>query len=189
MNKRILGFVVAAVIVLGVAGFALAAASPDRPSFGLDNADLAVADPAATTPGTQAPAGGKRAELQACVKPKVDGGTDRKTAIKECAAQLGIKPGGKGGLRGLGRAAHAEVVVPKKGAPGQFETVQLDRGKVTAASADSISVQRPDGPTATLKVVAGTKVRGVNVVTDLAAGREVVIVSAGGEARTIVARP
>jgi hypothetical protein len=81
------------------------------------------------------------------------------------------------------------VIVPKKGAEGQWETVVLDRGKVTAASADSISVQRPDGPTVTLKVVAGTKVRGASAVADVAAGREVVVVSAGGEARSVVVRP
>jgi hypothetical protein len=89
---------------------------------------------------------------------------------------------------GLGRAAHAEVVIPKRGAPGQWETVVVDRGKVTAASADSVSLQRPDGPTVTVKVVAATKVKGVDKVADLAAGRQVVVVSAGGEARALVAR-
>jgi len=185
MTKRILALMVAAVVALGFAGVAVAATSPDRPSFGLENADLAAADPAPPPP----PPGGKRAQMQACAKPKVDAGADRKTAVKECATQLGIKPGAKGGLRGLGKAAHAEVVVPKKDAPGQWETVVLDRGKVTATAAGSISVQRPDGPTVTVKVVATTKVKGAAAVTDLAPGREVVIVSAAGEARTIVARP
>jgi len=184
MTKRLLGLVVAAVLVVGVAGVALAAGSPDRPSFGLDSADLVAAtDPTPQPPG---PPGGKRAQLKACVKPKVDAGGDRRTAVKECATQLGIQPGKAGRL---GRAAHAELVLPKKGAPGQWETIVLDRGKVTIASAESIALQRPDGPTVTLKVTAGTKVKGVAKVTDLAAGREVVVVSAGGEARSILARP
>jgi len=191
MTKRILGLAVAAVLVLGVVGVALAAASPDRPSFGLDSALASATDPAPPPPGPggSAKAGGRRPELAACVKPKVDAGADRKTALKECAAQLGIKAGqeGKGGK--LGRAAHAELVVPKKGAEGQWETIVLDRGKITSVAADSIAVQRPDGPTVTLRVVAATKVKGANAVTDLAPGREVVIVSAGGEARSIVARP
>jgi len=185
MNKRILGLTAAALLVVGLAGTALANASPDRPSFGLDSADLAAAtDPAPPAPGP-GPAGGKRAQLKDCVKAKVDAGGDRKTSVKECAIQLGVKAGRPGRL---GRAAHAELLVPKKGAEGQWETVVLDRGKVTAVSADSIAVQRPDGPTVTLKVVPATKVRGATAVTDLAVGREVVIVSAGGEARSIVAR-
>ncbi len=197
MTKRILGVAVAAILVLGVAGAALAAAAPpDRAAFELDEAVLALA----TDPQPGVPPEGKGQELQACVKPKVDAGTDRKSAVKECAAQLGIQPGGRGkdegrgkgkgkGMPfGLGRAGHAEVVVPKQGAEGQWETVIVDRGQVTAASADSISVQRPDGPTVTVRVVAATKVKGAATVAELTAGRQVVVVSAAGDARTVVAR-
>lgn len=208
ISKRMIGLALAAATLLGSAGVALAAAGPPaRPSYGLEESALQLAgaepDPAA------APGGARREELQACVKPKVDAGTDRRTALRECADQLGIKPGaagrpgrpGRGGKPGpaavLGRAAHADLVVPKKGAEpagsggrtqGQWETIQVDRGKVIAVSADSISLQRPDGPTVTLKVVATTKVKGAEKVTDLAAGRQVAVVSAGGEARSIVAR-
>lgn len=196
MTKRIIGLAVVAVVVLGAAGVAFAAASPQRPSYGLEETALALAaDPA---PPGAAPAGGKREELRTCVKAKVDAGADRKAAVKECADQLGIKPGrpgkpgkpggGPGPLAKLGRAAHAELVVPKEGAEGQWETVIVDRGKVTAASAESISVQRPDGPTVTVRVTAATKVKGAASAADLAVGREVVVVSAGGEARSIVAR-
>lgn len=188
MTKRILGLAIAAVLVLGVAGVALAAASPQRPSFSLEETAVALA----ADPGP--PAGGKRQEMMACVKAKVDAGGDRKAALGECAASLGVKaarpgqPGGKGLPARIGRAAHAEVIVPKKGVEGQWETVQVDRGKITAASAASLSVQRPDGPTVTVTVVPGTKVRGAATAADLAVGREVVVVSAGGEARSIVAR-
>jgi hypothetical protein len=203
ISKRMMGVAVAAVAVLGTAGVALAAVAPAaRPSYGLEETALALAG-AEPDPAARAAAGGaraKREELQACVKPKVDAGADRRTALRECTDQLGIKPPGAGrpgrpgggGRPGpavaLGRAAHADLVVPKRGAEGQWETIQVDRGKVTAVSAESISLQRPDGPTVTLKVVAATRLQGAEKVTDLAVGRQVVVVSAGGEARSIVAR-
>lgn len=195
MTKRIIGLALAALLVLGAGGVAFAAASPERPSYGLDEAALALAADPAPQPGA-APAAAKRDELRACVKARVDAGGQRGAARKECADQLGIKPGGgrpgkpgKGGPAArLGRAAHADLIVPKQGAEGEWETIQVDRGKVTAASADSISLQRPDGPTVTLKVVPGTKVKGAATVAELAAGREVVAVSAGGEARSVAAR-
>jgi hypothetical protein len=194
MTKRIVGLVVVAVVVLGAAGVAFAAASPGRPSYELEETALALAADPAPPP---APTAAKREELRTCVKAKVDAGANRKTAVQECATQLGVTPGqpgkpGKPGNKvrapGLGRAAHAELVVPKRGVEGQWETVIVDRGKITAASAESVSVQRPDGPTVTMKVVAGTKVRGAASAADLAVGRDVVVVSAGGEARSIVSR-
>ncbi len=196
MTKRIIGSAIAAVLVLGVAGIAFASATPGSeqpPAYALDKALAEAAEPDPPKPG----AGGRKQELQACVKPKLDAGADKREAMRECAAQLGLPaPGagrpGKGGKQDRrpapGRAAHAELVVPKKGVEGQWETVVVDRGKVTAASADSISLQRPDGPTVTIRVAASTKVRGAASAADLAAGREVVVVSAGGEARSVVAR-
>lgn len=192
MTKRLIGLAVAAVVLLGGAGVALATPSQPEPVYGLDEA-LALA----AEPGPPPGAGGRKQELQACVKPKVDGGADKREAVRECAAQQGLPaPGagrpGRGAKQdrrpAVGRAAHAELVVPKRDAPGQWETIVVDRGKVTAASADSISLQRPDGPTVTIRVAAGTKVRGAASAANLAAGREVVVVSAGGEARSVVAR-
>ena len=190
ISKRMIGLAIAAVAVLGTAGVALAAATPaSRPSYGLEEAalSLAGAEPDPAAPPAAGAAHARHGELQACVKPKVDAGADRRTALRECADQLGIKPGAAR-RHGLlhGRAAHADLVVPKRGAAGEWETIQVDRGKVTAVSAESISLQRPDGPTVTLKVVAGTKVRGVEKVTDLAVGRQVAVVSAAGEARSVV---
>lgn len=186
MTKRIIAFGVAAAAVLGLAGVALAN-QPERASYGIDDAALALsAVPAA--PAAEPAAGGKRDELKACVKAKVEAGGEKRAAVKECAAQLGVKPGKGAVKRDLRKAVHAELIVPKKGAEGQFETVLVDRGKVTTASADSISLQRPDGPTVTVKVVPATKVKGAASAIELTAGREVVVVSAGGEARSIVAR-
>ncbi len=192
MTKRIIGLAVAAVLVLGLGGAALAAASPGQPSVTLEESALALAAADPAPPGGP-PA--KREELRACVKAKVDGGAKRKEAGRECATQLGVTPGrGARAARaakklGLGRAAHAELVVPKKGVEGQWETVMVDRGTVTAASADSLTLQRPDGPTVTVRVVAATRVKGAASVADLAPGRVVVVVSAGGEARSVMARP
>lgn len=195
ISKRMIGLAVPAVAVLGTASIAMAAAGPAlRQPYGIEQSALEVAG---VEPDPAAPARAKREELRACVKPKVDAGADRKTSLRECADQLGIEPGagtparpGKGGgkVPALGRGAHADVVVPKKGAEGQWETIQVDRGKVTGVSVESISLQRPDGSTVTLKVVAATKLKGIGKVTDLAVGREVVVVSAGGDVRSNVAR-
>jgi len=197
MTKRLLALVVAIAGVLGLTGVALANA-PERASYGLEEAALSLAaDPAPPAPAaapTPEARKEQREKLRECAKAEVDGGAKRPAAVKECADQLGLKPGGAGrpgkdrGARGLRGAAHAELLVPKKGAEGQWETIVVDRGKVTAASAESISLQRPDGPTVTLKVVAATKVKGAATVADVAVGRPVVVVSAGGEARSVLAR-
>jgi hypothetical protein len=196
MNKRMFGLALAAVLVLGAGGVAFAAAAPERASYGVDEALELAAEP--SPPSTAA--AGKKQELQACVKPKVDAGAARGDALRECAAQLGVpapgpgRPGrpGKGGRRDglpfVGKAAHAELVVPKPDAAGQWETVVLDRGTITAVSAESITLLRPDGPTVTIRVVPATKVRGAGSVAELTPGRHAVVVSAGGEARAIVAR-
>ena len=194
MTKRILGLAVAAVVVLALAGVALASAAPSRPTFGVEAAGFGTAaDPA----DPAKPGAATREALKACVKAEVDGGADRKAARNKCADQLGVKagragkhgrPGPKGQRGSLGRAAHAELVVPKEGAPGQWETLVVDRGRVKAAAADSITVERPDGPTVTLKVVPATTVKGAATVAELAPGRTVAVRSVGGEARSVVAR-
>lgn len=204
MSKRTIALVVAAAAVLGTAGAAFAAANPpERASYGLEEAALSLAaDPAPPAPATPEADNARREQLKACVTPKVDAGTPKREARRQCAEQLGVRDDMSGKAARAARngrpaqdrrprlrgAAHAELVVPKRDAPGQWETIVVDRGKVTAASADSISVQRPDGPTVTLRVVPATRVRGAEKVADLAPGREVAVVSAGGEARSVVAR-
>jgi len=189
MNKRIVALGATAAAVLGLAGTALAA--PSGPPSGLEEAALSLAaDPA---PGPPADKAARREQLRTCAKAKVDAGAEKREAVKACATELGVEPGrpGKAGkaAKRLGRAAHAELIVPKRGAEGTWETIVVDRGKVTAASAESVSLQRPDGPTVSVRVVAGTKVRGAASAAELATGRQVVVVSAGGEARSIVSKP
>jgi len=188
MNKRIVALGATAAAVLGLAGTALAA--PSAPPSGLEEAALSLAaDPA---PGPPTDKASRREQLRTCAKAKakVDAGAEKRAAVKACATEHGVAPGrpGKAAKR-LGRAAHAELVVPKRGAEGQWETIVVDRGKVTAASAESISLQRPDGPIVTVKVVAGTKVRGSASAAELATGRQIAVVSADGDARSIVAKP
>ncbi|MFF0343263.1 hypothetical protein [Kribbella sp. NPDC004875] len=73
------------------------------------------------------------------------------------------KPDGPGrggfgprGEFGFGGALHGEFVVPKDG--GGYQTVATQRGKVTAVSKNSITVQSDDGYSRTYKVVAETLV-------------------------------
>jgi len=67
-----------------------------------------------------------------------------------------------GGLFGIGRGGgapiHGSVVVPKSG--GGYQTVDGQRGTVTAVSADSITVHSEDGFDKTYVVNAETKVNG-----------------------------
>src|SRR4051812_34841826 len=58
----------------------------------------------------------------------------------------------------LRRAEHGDLTVRTKDG---FETVTLDRGTVTAVSATSITVQRPDGQSVTEAIDASTRFRGV----------------------------
>jgi hypothetical protein len=62
------------------------------------------------------------------------------------------------GGSGLMGALHGQFVVPKSG--GGYETVDVQRGKVTAVSKDSLTVASDDGYTKTYTVTADTLVNG-----------------------------
>jgi hypothetical protein len=67
------------------------------------------------------------------------------------------RPGG--GLFGFGgpfSAVHGQFVVPKSG--GGYQTIDTQRGSVTAVSADSITVKSADGFTKTYQVTSSTNV-------------------------------
>lgn len=71
------------------------------------------------------------------------------------------RPGGLGGLGGLGPggfggAIHGKVTVPKSG--GGYQTVDVQRGSVTAVSSSSITVKSADGYSATYAVSSSTEV-------------------------------
>jgi hypothetical protein len=63
---------------------------------------------------------------------------------------------GFGGFGGLGGAIHGQVTVPKPG--GGYQTVDIQRGKVTAVSSSSITLKSVDGYTATYAVASSTEV-------------------------------
>lgn len=65
--------------------------------------------------------------------------------------------GGAGGLGALGGGVlHAQATVPKSG--GGYQTIDVQRGTVTAVSSTSISVKSADGFTATYTVMPATQV-------------------------------
>lgn len=82
----------------------------------------------------------------------------------------------------LARTDHATVEVKRH---GSWVTLELDRGKVTAASASSVTLARPDGTSVTIKVTPGTKLRGVASAAKLVVGHGARVVSTGGAALLI----
>ena len=85
------------------------------------------------------------------------------------------------------RAVHGDVVVKAK--DGSYVTVTFDRGTVTAASATSVTLTRPDtNQPVTLTVDSNTKVHGVASAADLKVGQQAVVVSRSGTATQILQR-
>jgi hypothetical protein len=76
--------------------------------------------------------------------------------------------GGGFGLGGLGGVIHGQVTEPKSG--GGYQTVDVQRGTVTAVSSSSITVKSADGYTATYAVIGSTEVNaqaaGIGTVKD-----------------------
>jgi len=70
---------------------------------------------------------------------------------------------------------HSDVNIVR--ADGSTESFSLDRGRVTASSPTSVTLQRPDGKSVTLAIVATTKIHGT-----LGVGRPVLVVSQNGTA-------
>ncbi|HEX5496519.1 MAG TPA: hypothetical protein VFX70_18305 [Mycobacteriales bacterium] len=127
---RIAGWAAAGVLAAGAAGAGIAYAADPTPAPTASSGGTATAGP-----GGPGRAGGPTA-----------GRPGRK------ARRL---PAGRGLL--AGRLMHGEVVV--RGKDGQPATVDVQRGKVTAVSASSISVRSDDGFTATYSVTSTTRVR------------------------------
>jgi len=60
------------------------------------------------------------------------------------------------GLGGIGGAIHGQATVPKSG--GGYQTIDVQRGTVTAVSSSSITVKSADGYSATYDVTSSTEV-------------------------------
>jgi len=82
-------------------------------------------------------------------------------------------------LRPLRRVVHGDLIVRTKTG---FENVTVDRGKVTAASASSVTIERPDGVSVTKAVTADTKFRGVDSADQLVHDKGAIVVSKGDTA-------
>lgn len=84
----------------------------------------------------------------------------------------------------LARTDHATVELKVK---GQWVTYDLDRGKVTAVSATSITLARPDGQSVTLAIAGttrfGPKTASASAIT---VGARATVISEGGTARRVV---
>lgn len=87
-------------------------------------------------------------------------------------------PGKK--AKGLVRGVHAEVSLIK--ADGTTDAFVVDRGKVTAESSSSVTLERRDGVSVTLGLNADTKVRG-----DIQVGKGAIVLSRGGTAFAVFA--
>lgn len=97
-------------------------------------------------------------------------------------------PGGPGGAMllggpGGGKLTYSETHLRKD---GKDVVVRTDKGKVTAAGDDSISIERNDGETVEVAVDGDTKVlagpgKDDATVADIAAGKQVVVVREDGD--------
>lgn len=105
----------------------------------------------------------------------VTGSTSATTTPATPGAKSGKAGGRVGGL--LARADHATVEIKAKSG---WETVEWDRGNVTASSATSITLQRPDGQSVTEAITSTTKYRGTGSIAVV--GQPAQVISLNGSA-------
>ena len=98
------------------------------------------------------------------------------------AAKAGRRPGGPGVLKG---AIHGDLLI--RNDDGTTRTVTFDRGKVTAISAGSITIERPDGVSVSKNLTDQTAFTGTPK-DQLAAGMGVVVVSSGDTADRVISK-
>jgi hypothetical protein len=97
----------------------------------------------------------------------------------------GPKAGGRPGAMG-GHAVHGDLIVRTK--DGAFEKVAFDRGTLTAVSATSLTLHRPDGVDVTVTLNGDTRYRGVENAGALQKDQPVAVVSKDGTARVVMQR-
>ena len=90
------------------------------------------------------------------------------------------RPGGFGiGFGGPFGAVHGQFVVPKSG--GGYQTIDTQRGSVTAVSATSITVRSADGFSKTYQVVSSTNVDAQrNGISSVKTGHQVMVTATDG---------
>lgn len=143
------GVAVAAIAIgaVGIAGTAYAAnasnsPSPSSPSGSYGNRNGTGTAPNGTAPNGTAPNGTMPGAGGQGMPGRGDGDGGR---------GHGMGPG-----MGMGMGIHGSFVTPKQG--GGYQTVDMQRGTVTAVSKDSITVKSEDGFSATYVVTADTMV-------------------------------
>lgn len=109
---------------------------------------------------------------------------DPSVASTPAAAKAGARAGGlkPGVLKG---AIHGDLLV--LGENGSTRTVTFDRGKVTALSAGSISLERPDGVSVTKTLTDQTVFNGTPR-DKLQVGTAAVVVSSGDTAERVISK-
>jgi hypothetical protein len=85
----------------------------------------------------------------------------------------------------LSRADRATVEVKVKGA---WVTYAIDRGKVTAVTATSVTLALPDGQSVTEAIASTTKFSGVSSASAVTVGQPAVVVSQGTTATRVAQR-
>lgn len=98
------------------------------------------------------------------------------------AARAGGRPGGPGVLKG---AIHGDLLV--RSDEGTTRTVTFDRGKVTAISATSITIERPDGVSVSKTLTDQTVFNGTPK-DKVQAGMGVMVVSSGDTAERVLSK-
>jgi hypothetical protein len=98
------------------------------------------------------------------------------------AAKAGGRAGGPGVLKG---AIHGDLLV--RGDNGSTRTVTFDRGKITAISTGSITIERPDGVSVS-KALTGQTVFNGTPRDQLQAGTGVIVVSSGDTAERVLSK-
>lgn len=98
------------------------------------------------------------------------------------AAKAGPRPGGPGVLKG---AIHGDLLIRSE--DGATRTVTFDRGKITAISGSSITIERPDGVSVSKNVTDQTVFNGTPK-DQLKAGMGAVVVSSGDTAERVISK-
>jgi hypothetical protein len=98
------------------------------------------------------------------------------------AVKAGPRPGGPGVLKG---AIHGDLLI--RAEDGATRTVTFDRGRITAISAGSITIERPDGVSVSKNLTDQTAFNGTPK-DQLQAGMRVAVVSAGDAAERVISK-
>jgi hypothetical protein len=111
---------------------------------------------------------------------------DPTVAITKAAATGSAAPDAAGGKAGVLKGAiHGDLLVRSK--DGSTRTVTFDRGKVTAITGSSITIERPDGVSVSKDLTDQTVFNGTPR-EQLASGTPVIVVSEGQAATHVVGK-